>query len=235
MAGCRDDSRPAAGLPPHIRALIYDFDDTIVESERINDVMFGRLLSERYGIELTGSDVEMLYGLSWTGVFDWLRANKGLLPTRAEVWARFLEIKAEYLSRQKLRTARGIDRMLALPVIHAIVSGSTRPELSMMMENIGLSTAPFSFILCDEDCPRGKPDPDPFLQALRRLDIPAGEVLVFEDSVPGLQAARAAGIPAAYMAELASGHGASVADICFATFEDAWDVVKERVGEGLRS
>ena len=99
----------------------------------------------------------------------------------------------------------------------------------MMMENIGLSADSFALILCDEDCPRGKPDPDPFLQALRRLGLPAHEVLVFEDSVPGLQAARAAGIPAAFVSELASGHGASVADICFATLGDAWAVVKERV------
>jgi HAD superfamily hydrolase (TIGR01509 family) len=229
MAGCESGPRPAGAVPPRIRAFIYDFDDTIVESERINEELFGRLLSGSYGIELSRADVETLYGLSWTGVFEWLGSHKGRLPGRAEVWARFLEIKAEFLSRQRLRSARGLPLMLALPVPHAIVSGSTRAELRMMMENIGLSADSFALILCDEDCPRGKPDPDPFLQALQRLDLPAHEVFVFEDSVPGLQAARAAGIPAAFVSELASGHGASVADICFATLGDAWAVVKERV------
>jgi beta-phosphoglucomutase len=227
MAGCETGSGKQGAVPPRIRAFIYDFDDTIVESERINEELFGRLLSGSYGIELSRADVETLYGLSWTGVFEWLGIHKGRLPARAEVWARFLEIKAEFLTRQKLRSARGLPLMLALPVHHAIVSGSTRAELRMMMENIGLSADSFALILCDEDCPRGKPDPDPFLRALRRLDLPAAEVFVFEDSVPGIQAARAAGIPAAYVAELASGHGASAADTCFATLEEAWFALKE--------
>ena len=230
MAGCSAAGQHG-GIPSSIRAFIYDFDDTIVESERINERLFCRLLSRSFGIELSQSDLETLYGISWTGVFEWLRVNKGLVPGRAEVWARFMEIKKEFLSGQRLRSAKGLDRMLSLPVPHAVVSGSTRAELRMMMDNIGLHADMFRFILADEDCPRGKPDPDGFLQALRRLDLPAHEVLIFEDSVPGLQAARAAGMPAAFVSELASGHGASVADICFATLEDAWAMVKERVVE----
>jgi HAD superfamily hydrolase (TIGR01509 family) len=231
MAGCEVVGTDR-GIPLRIRALIYDFDDTIVESERINERLFSRLLSRSYGIELSRPERDTMYGFSWTGVFEWLRVEKGLAPgSRAEVWSRFLRIKEKYLSRRRLRSARGLDHMLKLPVAHAIVTGSTRAELRMMMQNIGLAPESFRFILCDEDCARGKPDPDGFLQALLRLDLPAHEVLVFEDSVPGIQSARAAGIPVAFVSELASEKGASVADICFATLEDAWTAVKGRVVE----
>ncbi len=221
------------GLPSRIRAFLYDFDDTIVESERINAELFSGLLSRGYGVELSPAETDYLYGLSWTGVFDWLAADKGLRAARGEVWERFMEDKAQLLSRRKLRTARGLSLMLALPVPHVIVSGSTLPELRLMMENIGLDPRLFRFIISDEDCARGKPNPDGFQEALRRLALPAARVLVFEDSVPGLQAARAAGIPAAFVAELASGRGASIAQIRFPTLEDAWAAVKGRVEEAV--
>ncbi len=232
MGGGDAGAGASGGIPSRIRAFIYDFDDTIVESERINAKLFGRLLGQSYGVVLSAAETDYLYGLSWTGVFDWLRTARGLRPTRAEVWERFLQVKAELLSRQTLHTARGLSRMLALPVPHVIVSGSTLPELRLVMENIGLAERHFRFIISDEDCARGKPDPEGFQEALRRLALPAAEVLVFEDSVPGLQAARAAGIPAAFVAEFASGRGASIAEISFPTLEDAWAAVKGRIGEG---
>jgi beta-phosphoglucomutase-like phosphatase (HAD superfamily) len=98
----------------------------------------------------------------------------------------------------------------------------------MMLHNIGLPAGSVRFILADEDCARGKPDPEGFLLALERLGSRAEETLVFEDSPAGIQAARNAGIPVAFVAELASRDSGALADLCFATFHDAWQWVKER-------
>jgi beta-phosphoglucomutase-like phosphatase (HAD superfamily) len=223
-------SHATAQVPRRISALIYDFDDTIVESERMNDSLFAEVLRRDFGISLSPNELDLVYGFSWTGVFEWLTANHGLGSGREQVWTRFIELKRDLLRGKKLRVATGLDRMLSLPVAQAIVSGSTRVELAMMMENIGLAADSLAFVLSDEDCVRGKPDPEGYLMALDRLGVPAEEAIVFEDSPAGIEAARRAGITAAFVAELASRNSAADADVHFATMMDAWTVVKERVG-----
>ena len=224
--------RPMAhkDLPARVGALIYDFDDTIVESERINDAMFSELLRAEYGIDLSVREQEELYGYSWSGVFAWLREYRGLRHTKEAVWVRFMEIKREFLGRTRLRVASGFQRMLTLPVPQAIVSGSTREEITMMLENIGLPAESVQFILCDEDGGAGKPHPEGFLSALARLGVPAHETLVFEDSPAGIEAAHRAGIPVAFVAEMASRDNADRADMRFESFLDAWQWVNGRMG-----
>jgi beta-phosphoglucomutase len=215
--------------PSRIRALIYDFDDTIVESERINDRLFAEFLRRDHGINLSREELDYLYGFSWSGVFAWLRKNRGLRPTREEVWHQFLEAKREFLRGTTLRVATGFDRMLSLPMPQAIVSGSTREEVRMMMDNINLPADSVDFILCDEDTNEGKPDPEGFLRAIARIGVPAAETLAFEDSPAGIEAARRAGLMVAFVAELASRDNAALADLRFESFLDAWHWVDARI------
>jgi len=217
------------GLPDRIEALLYDFDDTIVESERMNESLFTEVLSGDFGVELSPEDKDSLYGLSWTGVFDWLRDNNRLSASRAAVWDRFLEEKGRLLSSRRLRVATGIERMFALPARQAIVSGSTRGEVRAMMENIGMRPDVVGLIICDEDCRKGKPDPEGFRLALERLGVSVGSTVVFEDSPPGLQAARAAGITAVFIAELALRDNCGEADICYSDFGEAWEAMRGRI------
>jgi beta-phosphoglucomutase-like phosphatase (HAD superfamily) len=212
-----------------IRALIYDFDDTIVESERINDALFSNYLRREHAIDLSPSEQDSLYGFSWSGVFTWLKENRGLRTPKDAVWNRYLEVKREFLRGKTLRTASGFDRMLSLPVPQAIVSGSTRDELHMMLDNIHMPADAVDFILCDEDGGAGKPDPEGFLAALERFGVKPDEAMVFEDSPAGIEAAKRAGIPVAFVAELASRDNASLADMRFASFAEAWGWVRERI------
>jgi len=217
-------------LPTRIEALLYDFDDTIVESERINDTVFAEVLRSEFDVSLTEAERTFLYGLSWTGVFQWLKDHRGLKAERPEVWERFLGRKERFLSTRRLRVAAGIQEMFALPVRQAIVTGSTRGEMRMMLENIGMRPDVVRFIICDEDCTRGKPDPEGYRLALQRLGVDPAETVVFEDSPPGLQAARAAGICAVFIAELASRDSAVHADVSFPSFTEAKQAIRSRIG-----
>lgn len=86
-----------------------------------------------------------------------------------------------------LQTARDAGLRLA------VASNSSHQHVDGHLKARGLF-ANFNAILCRDDVTHGKPAPDLYLAALRHLDLRADEALAFEDSVPGHQAAAAAGL-----------------------------------------
>lgn len=75
----------------------------------------------------------------------------------------------------------------------AVASGGHRHIVMRTLQTIGIVEL-FDAIVCSEDYTRGKPAPDPFLEAAKRLGVDPNRCLVFEDSVTGLAAAQAAGM-----------------------------------------
>jgi putative hydrolase of the HAD superfamily len=76
----------------------------------------------------------------------------------------------------------------------AVVSSSSHHWVDGWLEKIGLAGR-FEEVICRGDAERIKPAPDLYLEAVRRLGIPAENCLVIEDSLNGIKAANAAGIP----------------------------------------
>jgi beta-phosphoglucomutase len=81
----------------------------------------------------------------------------------------------------------------------AIVSGALRSEIELVLELAGLRPH-FAEILAAEDVGVCKPDPRGFNRARELLDVPPKRCVVVEDSIPGLHAARAAGLRCAMLA-----------------------------------
>ena len=75
----------------------------------------------------------------------------------------------------------------------AVTSGGPRRVVLRTLARIGVRDM-FDVVVCADDYVRGKPAPDPFLETARRLGVPPVRCLVFEDTVTGEQAARAAGM-----------------------------------------
>ena len=75
----------------------------------------------------------------------------------------------------------------------AVASGGRRQIVNTTLSALGILQK-FDTIVAAEDCERGKPFPDPFLLAARRLGVEPGRCLVFEDTGTGVQAAEAAGM-----------------------------------------
>src|SRR5262249_26744019 len=89
-------------------------------------------------------------------------------------------------------------RSLSAQVPLAIASGALHREIEAILEAVGLRPA-FSAIVGADDVGRGKPDPEPYLPAMRGLlgrapGLAPPECLAFEDSVPGILSARGAGM-----------------------------------------
>jgi HAD superfamily hydrolase (TIGR01509 family) len=77
----------------------------------------------------------------------------------------------------------------------AVASGGIAPAINTVLEAIGLANF-FNTIVTSEDVRHGKPAPDTFLEAARRLNVEPKYCQVFEDSDSGLEAARRAGMVA---------------------------------------
>ena len=100
-----------------------------------------------------------------------------------------------------------------------IVSGALRREIDLALELSGLRPH-FAEIIAAEDVAACKPDPQGYRRGLEALGVPAGRCVVVEDSLPGLAAARAAGLRCAMLATSHPDTACADADLVWRDFVD---------------
>jgi beta-phosphoglucomutase-like phosphatase (HAD superfamily) len=115
----------------------------------------------------------------------------------------------------------------------AAVTNGPRLNLQHALDALDLHER-FEVLIAGEDVTRGKPDPMPYLTALERLGVEAGDAVAFEDSPAGVTAAKAAGV---FTFGLLTTQPAQVlenagADVAIVNFEDPalWRILHERAG-----
>jgi HAD superfamily hydrolase (TIGR01509 family) len=179
-----------------IRALVFDFDGLIIDSETAIAATWIELYA-RYGLPFPEHLWRRMVGtrehddLLWTDLVE----RTGLALDVAE-----LEVE---------RRARGVEfanRLHPLPgvVEHLDAAATARLDLALAssssswwvgghLDRLGLADR-FSAVCTKELAARSKPDPGVYLVALERLGVPAAHALAFEDSAAGVAAAKAAGL-----------------------------------------
>ena len=188
-----------------MRAVIFDFDGVIADTEPLHFEGLRRTLAE-IQITLTEKDYYTDYlGFDDRGcILEALRINHR--PVSSSLVQDLMAKKAiAYMAsiKEHLVIFPGVRAFIeeaAAIYPLAIASGALRPEIELVLEQIGLRKA-FGHITSAEDVANGKPHPEPFLQALAGLNrqqstsaIPTSSCLVIEDSRPGIRAAKAAGM-----------------------------------------
>jgi HAD superfamily hydrolase (TIGR01509 family) len=179
-----------------VSAFLFDLDGTLIDSEllwcrAIRQMMQARRMpiSEAYSLEL-------VLGRAWRDIADRLRRDHPALTDDDDVLVletnRYYE-QARGATDIRIHSSMELLERLARRYPVAVVSGSTRGQVADAIEMMGVADS-LRFYLGSEDYPRGKPHPDCFLMAARKLGIVPGECLVFEDSTAGVKAARAAGM-----------------------------------------
>jgi len=186
-----------------LRAVIFDFDGVITDSEMLHFDAFNRVLS-RFNFLVSKQQYFKDYlGLRDIDVFE-VVAEK-LQPDRNKyVITELLEEKQqafEHLVASDAGIIAGVREFLSMlsanEVPMAIYSGATLADIEMILAKAALADS-FEVIVSAEQVRKGKPDPEGFLLALDRLNekstqpIAAGECIVIEDSHWGLEAAIAA-------------------------------------------
>jgi beta-phosphoglucomutase len=186
-----------------LRALIFDFDGVIANTEPLHFAGLRQTLKE-IGIELTEAEYYADYlGYDDRGCFIAALTANGR-PIDPAAISRLMKRKAvAYLESVKHHQVifPGIpefvrDAARIYPL--AIASGALRHEIEYILEEAGLRKE-FLHIISAEDVSKGKPDPQPFLMALKALQqqdagLTTTSCLVIEDSLPGIRSAKAAGM-----------------------------------------
>jgi beta-phosphoglucomutase len=202
-----------------IEGFIFDLDDTIVESEKINIRLINDYFQFTLKIHLDKEDQQIVFGHSWRDIYQILIKKYKLNIMIDDIQEGVLRRKKRFLGKNVLRLATGIRKVLDLPPKKVIVSGSGRGEIEMVLENVNLKDT-FDAIFSVDDYIVGKPMPDGYLMALEYLKLDPQKVLGFEDSRSGIQSAQRAGIAAIFIREFANTNCASLADSSFENFEE---------------
>ena len=177
-------------------AVIFDLDGTLVDSEP-NYYEASRQTLAAYGVTgFTWADQEKSVGISTRETVTLWRERYGLDAPVEELLA---EKNRRYLELARARTPvhpemrKFVELLAGEGVPMAVASGSALRAIEAILAGTGLDTYLRTVVSSDEvAC--GKPAPDVFLFAASQMGTDAGRCLVLEDSVPGVLAARAAGM-----------------------------------------
>jgi beta-phosphoglucomutase len=174
-------------------ALLFDLDGTLIDSDALHLQVFADMLAPR-GVTIDDAlFAEHIHGKSNRYIFSVLCPGED-----ADAWSDRKE--AEFRRRlgggvpQVAGTVALLDLAEAQGWPVAVVTNAPRENAEASLTAIGLRDR-FDTIVLGDECARAKPEPDPYLEALRLLGADAAASLAFEDSPTGVQSAVAAGIP----------------------------------------
>jgi beta-phosphoglucomutase len=178
-------------------AVVFDFNGTLSDDEHILFDIFRDLFRAHLGWAMTAKDYrDDLLGRSDREIIERAVARHGR-GTRDEVTELLRLRQGVYKQRIADRNPIGssaaqLVKLLAdnqIPV--GIVTGAQREDVLAVLDGSPAGEL-VSVLIAEEDVSNGKPHPEGFLAAARMLDRRPNDVLVFEDSVPGVRAALAA-------------------------------------------
>ena len=188
-----------------LRAIVFDFDGVIANSEPLHFGAFRDVLAAR-GVTLTEHDYSARYlGFDDVGLFQAVSVDFGkrwdardIAALTADKALRFEEL--EHNVSVLFPGAADAIRRAAAAMPIAIASGALGPEIRRILNGAQLAQH-FVAIVSAEDTPASKPAPDPYLRAVELLAgsmegpaLKASECVAIEDSCWGLEAAIAAGL-----------------------------------------
>lgn len=175
-------------------AVIYDLDGVLADSEQLWNDAKRELVEEAGGQwrEEAPGDMMGMSSPEWSAYMrDQLGVPLELDEVNREVVRRIEELYREHLPL--LPGAVQSVRAVAAEWPVGLASSSNREIIDLFLSESGLRDA-FAAAVSSEEVERGKPAPDVYLEATRRLDVAPAECVAVEDSSNGLRAAHAAGM-----------------------------------------
>jgi HAD superfamily hydrolase (TIGR01509 family) len=177
-----------------IEAVVFDLDGVIVDSEQVWDEV-----RERYTREAGGTYTEQatrdMMGMSSSEWSRYMAGELGVPGTPAEINAAIVERMLERYGAAPPLVPGAVDavRRVASRFPLAIASSSNPELIDVVVAATGLGDV-FEVRVSSQEVARGKPAPDVYLEAARRLGVEPPRCGAVEDSHNGIRSARAAGM-----------------------------------------
>jgi HAD superfamily hydrolase (TIGR01509 family) len=189
---------------PHPAGILFDCDGVLVDSERITNGVWARLLTE-IGLPMTTEQsLAIFMGNSMPRCVAIVEERLGR-PAPGDLLPRFYEESAVALARD-ITPVAGIvpllDWLEARGVPYAVASNGEHAKMRVTLGATGLWERFEGRRFSATEVPRPKPAPDLFLHAARTMGFPPERTIVVEDSAPGVEGSTAAGMAVIGYAEL---------------------------------
>jgi HAD superfamily hydrolase (TIGR01509 family) len=224
-----------------VRAVLFDMDGTLVDSEKLWDISLAALY-DHHGGQLTPQVRASMVGGSAEDTIRTVYTDLGLEPDPAAMAAsdRWLHEYTAELFDGGLPWCPGARELLealgAEGTPMALVTNTQRALTQRALKSIGEHY--FSASVCGDEVPRGKPAPDAYQRAAALLGLETSACLAIEDSIAGTAAAESAGCPVLVVpndVEVPIGrrraHLSSLAGIGVADLRQVYDNLSRSIGE----
>jgi HAD superfamily hydrolase (TIGR01509 family) len=185
----------SAGSAP-LRGIIFDMDGVLVDSEPFICEAAMRMFEQTYGQVVRREDFAPFVGAGEDRFIGGVAEKYGVALSMPRDKFRTYEIYLDIIRGQLAPLPGAIDFITAVRshgLKTAVATSADRVKMEGNLREIKLAPADFDAVITGDDVTGKKPDPEIFLLAASRLNLPPAECLVVEDAPNGIAAAKAAG------------------------------------------
>jgi HAD superfamily hydrolase (TIGR01509 family) len=181
-------------LPSLIDAVVFDLDGVLVDTEPLWAQVRRRLVADTGGHWDPAARTEMM-GMSSAEWSRYMHDRLGVPLPPDQISAAVVRALADELDRGVPLLPGAEEAVVALAARWplGLASSANRPVIDLVLERTGLRPH-FRATVSSEEVAHGKPAPDVYMEATRRLDAPPERCVAVEDSTNGIASARAAGL-----------------------------------------
>jgi len=177
-----------------VAAVVFDLDGVLVDSEPVWDAAKHEVTEQAGGRWRESAGTEML-GMSGPEWAEFMRVELGIPLPADEIWQRVVDGVLRRLDAHVplIPGARQAVEAVADGWPIAVASSADRPVIEKVLDVAGIASL-FAATVSSAEAGRGKPAPDVYLMAARRLGVPAEDAVAIEDAGNGMRSAAAAGM-----------------------------------------
>lgn len=180
-----------------LKAVIFDMDGVLVDTEPLADLHFSKFLKEKFSIKVEPEFFQRFRGSTskhfWEIIIEEFDLDISADEIITEARPRYLD----FLKKSNLKTISGvkelIENLLKVNIKIAVASSASTNRIKTILEIIKLSDK-FEIIISADDIKNSKPHPEIYLIAAKTLGVDSKDCIAIEDATNGVKSAKEAGM-----------------------------------------